>query len=158
MCILCRSAERRSKEQATHEKFSRRIESALDRLAGPIAHAKRRLDPAKVNRQIGPILQQNQRAAARFAARLEDNGGPAGFRLSVQVRPSFDAWAGLSESAYLLRSNIVDWREDELWKAYIQLTQAEAAFRIEKDQLRLRPGRTRHLAALPGLEFDVDVL
>ena len=44
-----------------------------------------------------------------------------------------------SEGAYLLRSNIVDWREDELWKAYIQLTQAEAAFRIEKDQLRLRP-------------------
>jgi transposase len=137
--ILCRSAERRSKEQAIHEKFSRRIESALDRLAGRIAHAKRRLDPAKVNRQIGRILQQNQRAAARFAVRLEDNGGPAGFRLSIQVRPSFDAWAGLSEGAYLLRSNIVDWREDELWKAYIQLTQAEAAFRIEKDQLRLRP-------------------
>jgi transposase len=137
--ILCRSAERRSKEQAIHEKFSRRIGSALDRLAGRIAHAKRRLDPAKVNRQIGRILQQNQRAAARFAVRLEDDGGPAGFRLSIQVRPSFDAWAGLSEGAYLLRSNIVDWREDELWKAYIQLTQAEAAFRIEKDQLRLRP-------------------
>jgi len=137
--ILCRSAERRSKEQAIHEKFSRRIESALDRLAGRVAAAKRRLDPASVNRQIGRIMQQNQRAAARFAVRLEDGGGPAGFRLSVEAKPSFDAWAALSEGAYLLRSNIADWREDQLWKAYIQLTQAEAAFRIKKDQLRVRP-------------------
>ena len=27
----------------------------------------------------------------------------------------------------------------KLWKAYIQLTQAEAAFRIQKDQLSIRP-------------------
>src|SRR5438552_11718159 len=65
--ILCRSADRRSKEQAMHDKFSRRIEAALERLAARLAHSKRRLDPAPVNRQIGRILQQNQRAAARFA-------------------------------------------------------------------------------------------
>ncbi len=106
---------------------------------GRVAAANRRLDPAEVNQQIGRILQQNQRAAARFAVRLEDGGAEAGFRLVVEVRPSFEAWAALSEGAYLLRSNIVDWREDQLWKAYIQLTQAEAAFRIKKDQLRVRP-------------------
>jgi len=38
-----------------------------------------------------------------------------------------------------LRSNITDWSDEQLWKAYIQLTQAEAAFRIQKDQLRVRP-------------------
>ena len=32
--ILCRSADRRSKEQAMHDKFSQRIEAALERLAG----------------------------------------------------------------------------------------------------------------------------
>jgi transposase len=35
--------------------------------------------------------------------------------------------------------NIADWGDEQLWKAYIQLTQAEAAFRIHKDQLRVRP-------------------
>jgi transposase len=30
-------------------------------------------------------------------------------------------------------------RNLQLWKAYIQLTQAEAAFRIHKDQLQVRP-------------------
>ena len=79
--ILCRSAERRSKERAIHDKFSHRIEAALARLAARIAAAKRRLDPTQVNRQIGRILQQNQRAAARFEVRLEDADCPAGFLL-----------------------------------------------------------------------------
>jgi hypothetical protein len=69
--ILCRSADRRSKEQAMHDKFSQRIEEALERLATRMARAKKRIDPAMVNRQIGRILQQNQRAAARFAIALE---------------------------------------------------------------------------------------
>jgi transposase len=137
--ILCRSAERRSKERAIHDKFSRRIDAALTRLATRIAGAKQRLDPTPVNRQIGRILQQNQRAAARFEIRLEDDSCPAGFRLHVAFKASFDDWAALSEGAYLLRSNITDWSDEQLWKAYIQLTQAEAAFRIQKDQLRVRP-------------------
>jgi transposase len=137
--ILCRSADRRSKEQAMHDKFSRRIETALERLAARIARSKQRLDPALVNRQIGRILQQNQRAAARFAVDLAPDSCAAGFRLQVSCNAAFDNWAALSEGAYLLRSNIADWSDEQLWKAYIQLTQAEAAFRIHKDQLNVRP-------------------
>src|ERR1700674_4011851 len=137
--ILCRSADRRSKERAMHDKFSRRIEEALDRLAARIARSKKRVDPATVNRQIGRILQQNQRAAARFTVELEPDSCPAGFRLQVVCNAAFDDWAALSEGAYLLRSNISDWSDQQLWKAYIQLTQAEAAFRIQKDQLNVRP-------------------
>jgi transposase len=137
--ILCRSADRRSKEKAMHDKFSARIEAAVVRLAARVARAKKRLDPAPVNRQIGRILQQNQRAAARFAIALEPDSCPAGFRLGVTYNAAFDDWAELSEGAYLLRSNITDWSDHQLWKAYIQLTQAEAAFRIHKDQLNVRP-------------------
>ena len=137
--ILCRSADRRSKERAMHDKFSRRIETALERLAARVARSKRRLDSALVNRQIGRILQQNQRAAARFAIALEPDDCPGGFRLAVVCNAAFDDWAALSEGAYLLRSNITDWSDQQLWKAYIQLTQAEAAFRIQKDQLNVRP-------------------
>jgi transposase len=84
-------------------------------------------------------LQQNQRAAARFEVRLIEVDCSAGYRLEVHINAPFDDWAALSEGAYLLRSNITDWSDEQLWKAYIQLTQAEAAFRIQKDQLRVRP-------------------
>lgn len=39
----------------------------------------------------------------------------------------------------LLRSNVCDWTDEQLWKAYIQLTEAESAFRIHKTDLSLRP-------------------
>lgn len=137
--ILCRSADRRAKERAMHDKFSARIEAALARLGGRIEGAKKPLDAAKLNRQIGRILKQNQRSAARFEIRLEPAASPAGFRLDVKHSAEFDHWAELSEGAYMLRSNITGWTDEQLWRAYIQLTQAEAAFRIQKDRLEVRP-------------------
>jgi len=137
--ILCRSDDRRIKERAIHERFSRRIDLALDRLSARITRSKKRLDPAVVNRQIGRILQRNQRAAARFTIALQPDGTPAGCRLRIEYNAAFDDWADVSEGAYLLRSNIDDWSDQQLWKAYIQLTQAEAAFRIQKNQLNVRP-------------------
>jgi transposase len=137
--ILCRSADRRSKERAMHEKFSRRIETALARLQSRIARSKKPLDRSQINQQIGRLLQRNSRAAARFEISLPDSDTPAGFALRVHPREEFDRWAEISEGAYVLRTNIRDWTDEQLWKAYIQLTQAEAAFRIQKDQLRIRP-------------------
>ena len=109
--ILCRSADRRIKERAMHDKFSQRIEEAFGRLAARLARSKKRIDPTTVNRQIGRILQQNQRSAARFAIKLEPDGCPAGFRLGVVYNAAFDDWAALSEGAYLLRSNVTDWSD-----------------------------------------------
>ena len=82
--ILCRSADRRSKERAIHDKFSRRIEAALERLAARIVQLEEALDPATVKRQIGRILQQNPRAAARFTITLEPDELPG--RLSPERR------------------------------------------------------------------------
>ena len=45
---------------------------------------------------------------------------------------AFDDWVELSEGAYLLRANSTDWSAERRWKATIQLTQADAAFRIQK--------------------------
>jgi hypothetical protein len=63
--ILCRSVDRRAKERAIHGQFGRRIEAALARLAARISGADKCPDAAAVQRQIGGILQQSQRAAAR---------------------------------------------------------------------------------------------
>jgi transposase len=137
--ILCRSKERLEKEKAMHERFSARIAQALTQLQARIARSKKRLNRDVINRQIGRLLQRNQRAAARFAIELKEADTAAGCALEVSIQDSFEQWAALSEGTYLLRSNIADWSDEKLWKAYIQLTQAEAAFRIQKDQLSIRP-------------------
>jgi transposase len=137
--ILCRSQDRIEKERAMHERFSARIERALAKLQARIAKSKKSLNRDAINRQIGRLLQRNQRAAARFAIELKDANTPAGCALDVSVQDNFDQWAALSEGAYVLRSNVTEWSDEKLWKAYSQLTQAEAAFRIQKDQLSIRP-------------------
>jgi transposase len=137
--ILCRSGDRAEKEKAMHERFSGRIEQALAKLQARIAKSRKRLNRDAINRQIGRLLERNQRAAARFGIELKHADNPAGCTLEVSIQDSFDQWAALSEGTYLLRSNVSDWSEEKLWKAYIQLTQAEAALRIQKDQLAIRP-------------------
>ena len=48
-------------------------------------------------------------------------------------------WATHSQGCYVLRTNVADWTGPEIWHAYMQLTDAEAAFRIQKGDLKLRP-------------------
>jgi hypothetical protein len=82
-------------------------------------------------------LGANTRAAGLFDVAVKDVDGRAEVVWSkVDV---WRDWSNLSEGCYLLRSNITDWTAEELWKAYIQLTQAEAAFRINKSDLSIRP-------------------
>jgi len=138
--VLIRSVERREKERAMHERFARRIEARLTRLERRLAHARRPLDVRRLERQIGRLLEQNQRAAGRYVIEfVPDPTLRAGVRLEWTARPEWDDWARWSEGCYVLRTNVTDWSPDELWRTYIQLTDAEAAFRIQKSELGIRP-------------------
>ncbi len=138
--LLVRSAERQHKEQAMHARFCQRIETALARLEGRIARAKKAIDRSATERQIGRLLGRNSRAAARYAIRLvDDPATPAGLRLEWSTRPEWDDWSRHSEGCYVLRTNLRDWTSQDLWRTYVQLSEAEAAFRIHKSELSLRP-------------------
>lgn len=138
--VLVRSADRQQKEQAMHARFCERIEQGLASLQGRLERARGAVDRSAAERQIGRLLGRNTRAAARYSIRLIDDAAPpAGLRLDWSARPEWDDWARLSEGCYVLRTNVQDWTAEELWKTYIQLTDAEAAFRIHKSQLSIRP-------------------
>jgi transposase len=138
--LLCRSSDRREKERAMHERFARRIEERLASLGRRIERSRRPLDREAIGRQIGRILEKNSRAAGRYAIRVQDDSTkPAGLRLVWSAKPEWDDWARHSEGTYILRTNVHEWSEQELWRTYIQLTEAEAAFRIHKSQLSIRP-------------------
>ena len=138
--LLCRSADRRAKERAMHERFSKRIEERLGSLERRLERSRKRLDREAIGRQIGRILAQNSRAAGRYEIRVEnDLTRDSGLRLQWSAKPEWEAWASHSEGTYILRTNVRDWSSEELWRTYIQLTEAEAAFRIHKSDLSIRP-------------------
>ena len=134
--ILCRSAERRQKEQAMHKRFEERIEEGLNKIAASCA--KKKQLAVKIAERVGRLMGQNTRAAKLFETSVtQDDAGRA--KLTWTKVAAWRDWASLSEGCYLLRSNISDWSGEELWHAYVQLTEAESAFRTQKSDLALRP-------------------
>ena len=59
--------------------------------------------------------------------------------LEIVQRSERSTWAGHAHGACLLRTNCTETDPAKLWRWYIQLQQAEAAFRISKSDLALRP-------------------
>ena len=134
--ILCRSSDRREKEEAMHRRFEQRIEKELQKIE---ASCKRRKWKKEViDRRIGSVIAKNSRAAGLFEVEVQE-AADGRTTISWEKKDVWRDWAKLSEGCYLLRSNVKDWSPEELWKAYIQLTEAEAAFRIHKSDLGIRP-------------------
>ncbi|MGH7160834.1 MAG: hypothetical protein ACREFS_12235, partial [Acetobacteraceae bacterium] len=105
-----------------------------------LERARNPADRGATERQIGRFLGRNSRAAGRYAIRvIEDKAVAAGLRLEWSARAEWDEWSAHSEGCYVLRTNVSDWTPEALWRTYIQLTQAEAAFRIHKSELSIRP-------------------
>jgi transposase len=138
--VLCRSQDRAKKEQAMHERFSRRIEEGLLSLERRLSRAQKRPNPSQVERQVGRLLQRNSRAAGKYVIQVKKDPMRKGhLKLHWKCKKEWSDWARLSEGAYLLRTNLNNRSPEELWKTYIQLVDVEEAFRTVKTELNLRP-------------------
>jgi transposase len=134
--ILCRSAARHEKEQAMHDRFIKRMEKGLEKIKKS-CDSGRLKNPQIAERRIGRLLERCSRAAPMYDIRVKEQNGR--LTLTWKLLTEYSEWARLSEGCYLLRTNIQDWTGEDLWRAYISLTDAEAAFRTHKQDLGLRP-------------------
>lgn len=135
--ILCRSTQRREKERAMLRKQAERLEEKLLAVQRSI-RAGRLRNRATAERRIGRWLGRFTRAEDLFRVQLLPAEGPLQ-DVKIEHRQDIETWAVLAQGAYLLRSNIEGEEPARLWQWYIQLTQAEAAFRTSKSDLGLRP-------------------
>ncbi len=124
-----------------HARFTARLEAGLQKLR-VAAESGRLTDLGLAQRRLGRLQERNWRAAGAFDVRITALNPPFGkARLAVtwKTNQRWGEWAALSEGCYLLRTTLTDADPATLWKQYIQLTEAEWAFRIEKDELEIRP-------------------
>ncbi|MFZ5829690.1 MAG: IS1634 family transposase [Planctomycetota bacterium] len=139
--ILARSADRRAKELAMHEKFTARLEAGLVKMQAAAATGRLK-DEATAGERLGRLKEQNWRAARAFEVTIRRLAPPRGKqRLEITWRREtrFADWAQQADGCYLLRSNLTGVDAATLWRRYIQLTEAEWAFRVTKDELAIRP-------------------
>lgn len=134
--ILCRSEARAQKEKAIHDRFEKKIEKGLEKLIESCRKRKQKI--GTIERRVGRLLGANSRAAGLFKVEVRE-GKEGKAELVWQKVEAWRQWAELSEGCYMLRTNITNWEAGKLWEAYIQLTQAETAFRIQKSDLKIRP-------------------
>ena len=133
--VLARSADRRKKEQAMHQRFLDRMEEALTKMQASIESGRLK-DEAVAQRRLGRLQERYWRAAGAFEIKIvQRNSAKGKARLSITWTRNqrWSDWTAMSEGCYLLRTNLTDLDPAMLWKRYIQLTEAEWAFRISKD-------------------------
>jgi len=136
--VLCRSRDRAQKEKAMLDRQVNRLRQKLEAMDAGL-RKRPEADALKLERRIGRWLGRNPAADRVFDVTVQrDPRGRASGLQIVELKERRD-WAALAQGAYLLRTNHPSEDPSELWKWYIQLTQAEAAFRTSKSDLGLRP-------------------
>jgi transposase len=134
--VLCRSTARREKELAIRRRFSTRLEDRLRGLEHRVATGRLK-DRAKIERVLGRLQAAYASVADLYEMAVREEDGQ--LRLHWRLIEDRRAWRDAREGAYLLRTNLEGQTVEELWTKYIQLTEAEAAFRALKSELAVRP-------------------
>ena len=134
--VLCRSTARREKERAIRSRFATRMEKALNALAQRVAAGKLK-DRSKIERRLGSLQARHPQVADLYHTKI--TAGPGRLQVDWKLREDRRVWQQAREGAYLLRTNLPASDPEQLWKNYIQLTEAEAAFRALKSELSIRP-------------------
>lgn len=135
--VVCRSEQREQKERAILQKQAQRLEGKLEQIRSSIL--KGRLKSLSVaERRVGRWMGRYSRAEHLFEVKLQKKADRlTGMR--IKRSEQYEQWVQLSHGAYLLRTNLTEEDPCKLWKTYINLNQAEQAFRIGKSDLGIRP-------------------
>lgn len=136
--VLCRSTARAHKERAMLEQQSERLTAALIRLDAQLRRRPQD-DLEKLGRSIGRVLGKYPAAAAILEPTVVKDPQGRAVALTLASDLARGQETILRKGAYLLRTNCEETDPVQLWRWYIQLTQAEAAFRTAKSDLGLRP-------------------
>lgn len=136
--VLCRSSARREKEKAMIALARQRLRAQLDQTHASLQKRPAR-DPGVIERRIGRWLGRYAAAERLIEVKVERNPQGQACGLQITERAERNAWAELAHGAYLLRTNCPERDPVQLWRWYMQLSQAEDAFRISKSDLSLRP-------------------
>jgi len=135
--VLCRSQARREKEKAM---LARQEERLWQKLLEIHQSLQKKPAPAdKIERRVGRWLGRYPAADQLFEVEVQLNEHKQACALNVACLVDRSQWARQAHGAYLLRTNCAEQDPAKIWEWYLQLQQAEAAFRCAKSDLSLRP-------------------
>jgi transposase len=130
--VLCRSAQRQAKERAMRRRWLRHLIGDLRSLQKRVRAGKLK-KPELIQRQLGRFQERHRQAWPWLKLELKESD------LEWDWDRDKFAQRQRSEGAYLLRAFWKEADPAQLWQTYMQLSEAEAAFRTLKSEVKVRP-------------------
>lgn len=136
--VLCRSSQRGEKEKSMLVRQSDKLSEELQKINVWLQRSPQK-NKGKVERRIGRWLGRYPAAAKIIEAKVQCNKEEEAIGLQFYTLVEAGQKTFRNKGAYLLRTNCQESDPSIIWKWYIQLVAAEAAFRTAKSDLGLRP-------------------
>jgi transposase len=133
--LYCHSTDKEIKEEGIKNRFERRFEEALGKVRDALSkkHGTKRYD--KVLEKIGRLKERFRRVARRYEISVATD--------DVKNVATAIQWERKEQpdrcGVYCLRSNRLDFKEQEMFDIFAMLTDIEDTFRSMKSELGLRP-------------------
>lgn len=134
--VLCRSTGRVQKERAMRRRWLRKLIGDLHKLRRRVKAGQLK-QRELIQRAIGRLQERHPQAWRWLKWELKATDTGLEFDWDWE-REKFQASAR-AEGAYLLRAHWPERDPAKLWQTYVQLTEAEAAFRTLKSEVNVRP-------------------
>jgi transposase len=133
--LYVRSQMKAKKEMAMNDHFSERYEEELEHIAQAIHKKGGTKKYAKVMERIGRIKERYSAANKHYKIDVKEKDG-----IAVQVTWNKKPLSpSAHEGLYFIRTNLQEIDEKTMWDIYNTIREIEAAFRVLKSDLSLRP-------------------
>jgi len=158
--LYCHSTGRQAKEVAMVERFCKRFEAGLQKLADGLSSARGEKNADKLLQRIGQLKAKSHGISQHYTITLQakkdevpdvsDTSATTAPKATPAVNPTpaltlrwekqyIQGTMASHPGVYCLRTNLLDWDAQALWQTYSTLTDIESVFRSLKGELGLRP-------------------
>ena len=141
--LYCHSEKREGKDKGITDRFQKRFEEGLQKIADGLHKPRCTKRRDKVLEHVGRLKAKSNGIGQHYQIEFEyDKKGENVTSLTWQLNIKKESKLS-HPGVYCLRTNETEWDEETLWKTYTMLTDLEAVFRCLKSELGLRPNYHR---------------
>jgi transposase len=139
LSIACWSEQRAEKDKQIDAQMKERFEAELSKLGAGLSKKGTTKKRDKVIERIGRLKQRYSRVAQHYQIdySFDESKGTV-----TRIEWLFEPKQGSQSThpgVYTLRTNEMDWDDEQYWRTYTMLTDLEAVFKSLKSELGMRP-------------------
>src|SRR6202035_735878 len=137
--LYCHSERRQTKETALSDRFVKRFETGLAKLAAGLSKPRTQKKLADIQQRIGRLKEKSRGIGQHYEITVTPDETGTNAASITWTKTPVEGSMLTHPGVYCLPSNDTTWDAAKLWHTYTMLTDLEAVFRGLKSELGLRP-------------------